>query len=180
MKTINVLIIFVVTFFMACNKENFNQGSVQTAATPESVGADALPEKTAEIEDVNVADPEPASVVEVDAVVSECLSQWENNPFSLEQALTPVIYEVTQDKGNGDLIFKDDNQTEKPVLNFVVIDINVANQGIIDLNNPMGWYCLYFTGRIANNFSIYHVPNSKFATVSQNSQTANNFEIVEE
>ncbi|WP_132316215.1 hypothetical protein [Pseudobacteriovorax antillogorgiicola] len=155
----------------------FSKSSIKHAEAPQV--ADATPETPDVVESSPEAPEElAAEPAEEYTALDECLNTWENHPFSLEEIKNPTLANIDQNKGNGDLIYSDPTATELPALYLVTIGLNVANKGMMELRNPNGWYCLYFTGRIANNFQILMGQESMLATVSQETQTANNFKVI--
>jgi hypothetical protein len=155
--------------------------SERTAAEPAAPEA-AAPEATAPAMTVGPTEPliaPPPSQPEIDAAVNDCIRTWGSHPFSEEQMRNPTLLKVSDSAQlNNTTIFSHRQESDNFQLYVVNFDIRIGNSGTMELLDPMGWYCIYVTAKVANNFTVNHQCQNQVALVSSSAQNAHNFQIV--
>ncbi|MBF0442067.1 MAG: hypothetical protein HQK54_09195 [Oligoflexales bacterium] len=127
----------------------------------------------------SAATPSASPSAEVANAVKECLSKWGDNPFNESQKNSPRILSLS-DSGqlNNTVIFNHNEQSASAQLYVVNFDIRIGNTGSMELLDKNGWYCIYVTAKVANNFTVKHQCGNKVAVVSQTAQNLHNFQVV--
>lgn len=186
LRTIYALLLF--TGILACQDgSNFLSGQAGKNEEPsEPKASDGLAENTT-VEEISAGIeeelflPEKIELTELaedeQNALNECLASWPDHPFTAEQIKKPTTFVVNKNIGNSQLIFKDSQKSPAPHLKLLILDIRIGNQGRMELLDQNAWTCVYFKGKVLNNFSIHQICDSQLALISFDSQVANNFTI---
>ena len=170
----------VALFTLGCSgSENFK------GKTPQTQTSNAAPEPKAYEGDIaapSVTTPGGASEAlrpSDQSALSECLKQWTNPkpPFSPEELAQPKVIDIKEATQNNAIIYSDTTKSTKDTLLLVNFEIPIGNQGTFELLNPKAWYCLNFSAKVVNNFTIHLACNSQLAILSKTAQNDHNFVI---
>jgi hypothetical protein len=145
-------------------------------ATPGEVAPEATPEAEAPM-DPSMPTP-PVIPTEDKTALDECLKQWTKPPFTPEQIARPKVVEISQTNNNNAIVYTDQTTTAAPTLYLLNFNINVGNQGTLELKNARGWYCLNVKAKVINNFTLNVACETQVAIVTKSAQNDNNFQIV--
>jgi hypothetical protein len=188
----SIFIALMITIVFGCNGQSSfldKSEDIGSASSSDPAAADATPESVdgPSVDELDIATENALPTEEAEeepseddvTALDECLAGWPDQPFTPDEIKNPTVYNLTENVGNNEVVFTDENQSEQPHLKLVVFDIRIGNQGTMDLLDANGWYCLYFKAKIVNNFEINQQCDSRLAIVEKNAKSSNNFIINE-
>ncbi|MFZ9521152.1 MAG: hypothetical protein ACO3A4_11815 [Silvanigrellaceae bacterium] len=163
---------------VSCSDSSYvSEVSDQKTKTTVKTSADSnsLPTKTEIQGTFQEVTKQPESPPPQDKVLDICLKSF-NSPELTSAVIDATRYEtVSLFNNNNGLVFSDSKVTSGPSIIRVTIESKTANQGILELNNPFGYYCINYTSHVMNNFTIKAACKAKFVILDAQFNKANNF-----
>ncbi|MEN9826528.1 MAG: hypothetical protein RI953_2273 [Pseudomonadota bacterium] len=173
-----IQIIACTSMLASCSDSNYvseTQVPVNKTSAKTSADVNSLPAKTEISGTYQQVTTPPTAAPKQDQALDICLKSFNSQDLSGSVIAATRYENVSLGNNNNAVVFSDSTVTSGPALIRVTIESKTANQGILELNNPFGFYCINYTGHVMNNFTIKAACKAKFMILDAQYNKANNF-----